>query len=136
MKNKKIIGIISICIMSLVVVIVMEDKKKQIHKNSKKRKKIGLKLLKKRSLYSLRYLNVRVFLRLFLLILMDFRVNIIWVLSSIYLDLLCMYHFPNNLLTNTKVNKNKIWKICKISNHKDYCTNTSTEDLQKNRKIN
>lgn len=63
--------------MSLVVVIVMEDKKKQIHKNSKKRKKIGLKLLKKRSLYSQRYLNVRVFLRLFLLILMDFRVNII-----------------------------------------------------------
>ncbi len=108
--------------------IIVENRKKVIHKNNKNRKKIGGRLFKINNLYSHRYLNVRVYLKLFLLTLMGFRVNIIWVLSNIYLNHWCMYHFPNSQRINTKVNNNKIWKICKILNHKDYYTNTSMED--------
>lgn len=108
--------------------IVKEGRKKVIQKNRKKKNKIGLRLSRINSLFLHRYLNVRVFLKLFLLILMGFRVSIIWVLSSTCLNHSCTYHFPNSQPTSTKPNKSKIWKICKISNHKDYCTNTSTED--------
>lgn len=59
------------------MVIIVENRKKVIPRNRKNRSKIGGKLSKMNSLYSHRFPNVRVYLKLFLLILMGFRVSTI-----------------------------------------------------------